>query len=127
MGEVATGGVLPLAGDIVAASAALAGFLLVYLGGLATDYAGFTPLEKASVRGSFQSRAWFAALAIIFSLSACSTAALAKWQAWDFVAGISLLLFAITLFLSALSAALCPLPRTRHGTPRMKRRKRSGR
>jgi hypothetical protein len=109
MGEAAVGGVLPLAGDIVAASATLAGLLLVYLGGLSTEYASFTPVEKASVRGSFRSRAWFAAIAIIFSISACSAGALAKWQAWDFVAGVSLLLFAITLFLSALSAVFMAL------------------
>jgi hypothetical protein len=109
MGEAATVGVLPLAGDIVAASATLAGFLLVYLGGVATEYSSFSPIAKARVRGSFQSRAWFAAFAIIFSLSACSAAALAKWQAWDLVAGISLILFAITLFLSILSAVFMAL------------------
>jgi hypothetical protein len=86
---------LPLAGDIIAASAALAGFLLVYLGAVANGYAGFTKLEQGSVRGSFQSRAWFAAVGIIFSISACGTAALAKWQASTFTAGISLLLFCV--------------------------------
>jgi hypothetical protein len=34
-GEGSSGGVLPLAGDIVAAAAALAGFILVYLSALA--------------------------------------------------------------------------------------------
>jgi hypothetical protein len=109
MGEGASGGVLPLAGDIVAASAALAGLLIVYLGGVAGEYAAFTKTAQASVRGSFQSRAWFAVLGVVFSIFACGSAALAKWQASPLVAGVSLVLFACTLFWSALSAVLIAL------------------
>jgi hypothetical protein len=109
MGEAESGGVLPLAGDIVAASAALAGLLIVYLGGLSASYASFPRTAQASVRGSFQSRAWFAFFGVLFSIFACSCAALAKWQASPFVAGIALIFFAATLFWSVLSAAFIAL------------------
>jgi hypothetical protein len=109
MGEAAASGILALAGDIIAASATFSGFLLVYLGALATEYSGFSAVEKKSVRGSFQSRAWFAAASIIFSILACAAGCLAKWQAWDFVAGVGLILLATTLFLSVVSAALMAL------------------
>jgi hypothetical protein len=109
MGEAEAGGVLPLAGDIVAASAALAGLLIVYLGGVASEYASFAKTAQASVRGSFQSRAWFAVGGVLFSVFACGSAALAKWQASPLVAGVSLFLFACTLFWSALSAVFIAL------------------
>jgi hypothetical protein len=109
MEEVAQGGVLPLAGDIIAASAALAGLIIVYLGGIATEYSSFARTAQASVRGSFQSRAWFAVAGVIFSVIACGLAALAKWQASPFVAGAALLFFSITLFWSALSAIFIAL------------------
>jgi hypothetical protein len=109
MGEAEPGGVLPLAGDIIAASAALAGLLIVYLGGVASEYATFSRTAQASVRGSFQSRAWFAVIGVFFSIFACGSAALAKWQASPLVAGVSLFLFACTLFFSLLSALFIAL------------------
>jgi hypothetical protein len=59
--------------------------------------------------GSFRSRAWFAFIGIFLSVLACWTAALAKWQASTFIAGVSLLLFAIALFWAVVSAALIAL------------------
>jgi hypothetical protein len=106
MGEGTTGGVLPLAGDIVAASAGLAGFLLVYLGSAAGGYASFEKTQQGSVRGAFQRRAWFAVVGILFSVAACGSAAVAKWLANACVAGASLALFGITLLWAALSAVL---------------------
>jgi uncharacterized membrane protein len=70
MVEGAAGGVLPLAGDIVAASAALAGFILVYLSALATAYANFDRAARNAVRDSFRSRAWFAFIGILLSVLA---------------------------------------------------------
>ena len=109
MGEGAQGGVLPLAGDIVAASAALAGFILVYLSALASGYASFPRTDRGSVRSSFRTRAWFAFAGIFFSVSACATGAISKWQASPLVAGISLFLFLVTLFWAILSAAFLAL------------------
>ena len=109
MGEGASGGVLPLTGDIVAASAALAGFILVYLSAIATGYASFDRTARAAVRGSFRSRAWFAFIGIFLSVLASGVAALAKWQGSTFIAGVSLLLFAVALFWAVVSAALIAL------------------
>jgi hypothetical protein len=81
MGDELSGGALPLAGDIIAASAALAGFILVYLSALATGYASFDRAARNAVRASFRIRAWFAFAGILSSVSACATGAIAKWEA----------------------------------------------
>jgi hypothetical protein len=39
-------GVLGLTGDVIAAGAALAGLILVYLGSVASEYAGFDATEQ---------------------------------------------------------------------------------
>jgi hypothetical protein len=109
MGEGTAGGALPLAGDIIAASAALAGFILVYLSALATGYATFPREARNAVRASYRTRAWFAFAGILFSVSASATATLAKFNASPLVAGISLFLFALTLFWAILSAAFLAL------------------
>jgi hypothetical protein len=109
MGTEASSGALGLAGDVIAASAALAGLILVYLGAVASGYASFEKTQQGSVRASFQRRAWFAVVGILFSVAACGSAALAKWLANACVAGASLVLFALTLFWAALSAILIAL------------------
>jgi hypothetical protein len=73
--------------------AALAGFILVYLGALATAFAGFPKEDRRAVRPSSRYRAWFALIGILFCVFACGFAALAKWQASDVVAGFSLFSF----------------------------------
>lgn len=109
MGEATSGGVLPLAGDIIAAGAALAGFILVYLSALATAYAGYPRQDRNAVRGSFQSRGWFAFIGILFCVSACAVAAFAKWEASSTAAGFALFLFLLAIFWAALSAFLLVL------------------
>ncbi|APG11491.1 hypothetical protein BKD09_24465 [Bradyrhizobium japonicum] len=109
MGEGAVGGVLALAGDIIAASAALAGFILVYLSALATAYAGFPRADRRAVRASFQWRGWFAFIGILFCAAACATAALAKWMGSSVGAGFALLFFGLAIFWAALSALLLVL------------------
>ena len=44
-------GVLGLTGDVIAAGAALAGLILVYLGHVAAGYAGFDAAAQRTVRG----------------------------------------------------------------------------
>src|SRR5215831_16166280 len=98
MGEGTAGGVLPLAGDVMAASAALAGFILVYLSALATAYAGYDVTDRKAVLSSFRQRAWFAVGGIIFSIAACTFGTLAKWFASTTLAGWSLFFLFATLF-----------------------------
>jgi hypothetical protein len=63
-------GVIEVGGDISAASAALAGLLLVFLGALAVAFEGFQPQERNPVRGRYQRRAWLAFVGFLFAIVA---------------------------------------------------------
>jgi hypothetical protein len=58
-------GLLSLTGDVIAAGAALAGLILVYLGSVATGYAGYERTQQGTVRASFQRRAWFGVVGVV--------------------------------------------------------------
>jgi hypothetical protein len=106
MGESAGGGILALGGDVIAAGAALAGLILVYLGSVANEYAGFQTTDQGAVRPIFMRRAWFAALGIIFAISASGVAILGKWQANSCLAGAAAILLALALVWSVVIAVL---------------------
>lgn len=64
-------------GDVVAAGAAIAGLMLVYMGALSANYSTYEAIAKKAVKGSFRRRIWFAfagvalnAAAIPFGLAA---------------------------------------------------------
>jgi len=66
-----------IGGDVVAAGAAVAGLMLVYMGALSGSFGGFQGREKATVLPSYRRRIWFAfagltlnATAIPFGLAA---------------------------------------------------------
>jgi len=61
-----------LADQVLTASTALAGLLLVVIGSLATSYQSYDAAGQADVRGSFQKRAWFS----FSGLACCLIAAL---------------------------------------------------
>lgn len=106
MGESAGGGILTLGGDVIAASAALAGLILVYLGAVANEYARFPTTDQGAVRSVFMRRAWFAALGIVFSISASGVAVLGKWLTNNCLVGAAVILLALALVWSAVIAVL---------------------
>jgi hypothetical protein len=105
-GEATSGGVLPLGGDIIAAGAALAGLILVYLGAVANEYASFPATDQGAVLPTFRRRAWFAALGIIFSISASGIALLGKWLANTCLTGFAVILLALALVWAVVIAIL---------------------
>jgi sterol desaturase/sphingolipid hydroxylase (fatty acid hydroxylase superfamily) len=63
--------------DVVAAGAAVAGLMLVYMGALSNEYGSYDATQQDSVRGRFRWRMWFAfvgllpnAISIPFGLAA---------------------------------------------------------
>lgn len=105
----AGGGVLPLGGDVIAAGAALAGLILVYLGSVANEYAGFPTTDQGAVRSVFMRRAWFATVGIVFSISASGVAILGKWLASTCLVGVAVILLGLALAWSVIIAILLAL------------------
>jgi hypothetical protein len=67
---------LNVAGEVVGASTALAGLILVYLGSIAASYASYETTQQGSVRLSHQRRIWLAFIGFVFALG---SSALADW------------------------------------------------
>jgi hypothetical protein len=65
--------------DIASAGAALAGLVLVYIGGVATAYGSYRTEDQPAVRNLHLRRAWFGFAGFAFSLTASALAILAKW------------------------------------------------
>ncbi len=99
-------GILSLTGDVIAAGAALAGLILVYLGSVASGYAGFAATEQRSVRASFQRRAWFAVVGVALAIAASGTALLGKWLSQICLAGSSVVLLALAFIWVVATAVL---------------------
>jgi hypothetical protein len=103
---VRRGVVLGLTGDVIAAGAALAGLILVYLGNVSAGYAGFARTEQGTVRASFQRRAWFAVVGIVFAIAASGAALLGKWLSQMCFAGAGVILLALALVWVVATATL---------------------
>jgi hypothetical protein len=102
-------GVLSLTGDVIAAGAALAGLILVYLGSVATGYAGFDPAAHRTVRASFQRRAWFGVVGVVLAITASGAALFGKWLSNICLAGTSVVLLALALIWVVATAVLIAL------------------
>jgi hypothetical protein len=96
-------GALSVAGDVVAASVALAGLILVYLGTISTAFDSYQKKEQVTVLGKYRRRAWFAVLSFALSISAAALALIGKWVGIKCaaLAAIIILLFALILVLVA--------------------------
>jgi hypothetical protein len=70
-----------IGGDIVAAGAALAGLMLVYMGYLSASYGSFDTTAHGSVRPSFRRRIWFAFAGLLLNAAAIPFGLAAK--AWE--------------------------------------------
>ena len=79
MGREGASGVLALMGDVIAASSALAGLIVVYLGSVVASYASYDRTQQGTVRASFQRRAWFAVIGVVLAIAACGCAVMGKW------------------------------------------------
>jgi hypothetical protein len=106
MSAESAAGVLSLTGDIIAAGAALAGLILVYLGSVATGYAGFDATQQESVRAPFQRRAWFAVVGVVLAIAASGAAVFGKWLLNICLAGTSVILLSLALIWVVVSAVL---------------------
>ena len=95
--------------DVVAAGAALAGFILIYLGAVSTSFSTFDSVQQDAVRGMFAKRAWFAFAGIVLSLLTVALALLAKWTASDMESSVAVYLLFVTLLWSAIIALIAVL------------------
>jgi hypothetical protein len=68
-----------VAGDIVAASSAIAGLILVYVGSLTASFGTYQPQERRTVLPSYRRRAWFAFIGLTLFLLSVALALGGKW------------------------------------------------
>ena len=84
-------GAIEVGGDVSAAAAALAGLLLVFLGGLSTAFDSYEKAEQGAVCWRYQRRAWFAVIGFALAILAAGLGISGKWlhQEGLAVAGIA--------------------------------------
>jgi|GEM_PF-1343813 len=97
MEPTGTSGAISVAGDVAAASVALAGLILVFLGSISTAYDAYTKQEQPAVRSKYQRRAWFALIGFVLALSASFFAILGKWHGVHSAAQVSIWLLFVAL------------------------------
>lgn len=97
---------IAVAGEVVGASTALAGLILVYMGSLATGFGAFQPQEQKSVRGRYLTRAWIAFVGMAFALTAAALGVLGKWFASECIANASVIFLLIAFIWGVVIAVL---------------------
>lgn len=97
---------IAVAGEVVTAATALAGLILVYLGGLATAYGTFEATEKKSVKGRYQKRAWLAFVGLSFALVAAVLGVIGKWTQSGCIANASVVLLMVSFIWGLVIALL---------------------
>jgi hypothetical protein len=95
-----------IAGDISAAGAALAGLILVFIGGASTSFDSYEKQEQHAVRTRYQTRAWIAFVGFAFALLSAPTALIAKWLSVSCLALIALVMLVTSLAFALLAAGL---------------------
>jgi hypothetical protein len=88
---------LELSGDVVAGATALAGLILVYLGGVSSEYAGFDKQAQATVRYRLQVKAWLAVIGLVLSILSAGLALIGKWSGIECIVSVAILLLLISL------------------------------
>lgn len=79
-----------VAGEVVTAGTALAGFILIYIGSLVTSYESRNPGgERNAVRLKLLGRAWLAFVGFAFALASTALAVLGKWLACPCAANVA--------------------------------------
>lgn len=73
---------IAVAGEVVTAGTALAGLILIYIGGLVSSFGARQPGgERNAVRIAFLARAWLAFVGFFLALLAAALAIIGKWIA----------------------------------------------
>lgn len=87
-------------------STALAGLILVFLGGTINSFDSYSPLEKSSVRKKYHLRAWFSFAGFIFAILSALSALAWNWIPLPLVEYISLTAILISFIFVIVLAAL---------------------
>jgi hypothetical protein len=97
-----------IAGDVAAASSALAGLLLVFLGATQTAFEAYEKSAQKSVLAKFRRKAWLAFAGFVLSLIALASSLLGKRFENDCLIELSLasLLLGVVVVLSAAAASV---------------------
>lgn len=88
---------IEVAADVVVGGTALAGLLLVYLGTVTAGFATFDRAQQATVRGSFQLRAWFAFVGMVLAILSAMLALVGKWAHNHCMAAAALVVILVAL------------------------------
>ena len=99
-------GALEVAGDIAAASTALAGLLLVFLGAVANSFDSFDPVSQPAVLGKYQRRGWLVFTGFVMSLIAASASLTGKWVSSPTLVIISAAALGLSLLVILVAALL---------------------
>jgi hypothetical protein len=89
-----------VADQVLAAGAALAGLLLVFLSNALVGYAGFERTAQNAVRARFQRRGWLAFSAFASALISCFLALGFYWDRCDSTVVVAAALLAVALGLA---------------------------
>lgn len=68
-----------VASDLVQATGALAGLILVYIGAVVAGFDSYDAQQQKSIKGRYQLRAWLAFVGFVISLLSCCAAIFGKW------------------------------------------------
>ena len=67
-----------IAGDVITGATALAGLILVYLGSVASGFAGFEREQQRTIKSSFQLRVWFGFGGMVVAIFSAALALVGK-------------------------------------------------
>ncbi len=90
-------GAVEVAGDVVAASSAIAGLTLVFIGAISTSFSSYETAEQPAVRSRYQWRAWFAFVGFVLAILSTSVALVSKWFGSEYAAIGALILLSVAL------------------------------
>lgn len=87
---------ISITSEIVTSATALAGLVLVYLGGLANSFGSFEATERRAASSRFQRRAWVAFAGLILALVTAALGVLGKWLPNECIADSATVLLLIS-------------------------------
>jgi hypothetical protein len=95
-----------IADQVLTASTALAGLLLVVLGAVTSSYESYSPQFRPDVRGRFLRRGWFAFAGFAVSLLSALSALAYYWHESTYLIGASAALLVLGLIIALLAALI---------------------
>jgi len=97
---------IDIAGDVVAGGTALAGLVLVYIGGVAANYSTFDTDAKPAIRFRYRVKVWFAVAGVVLSIAAAALGLVAKWQGSNCAANVAIIALLLGMAWGVAIAAL---------------------